>query len=133
MFDAVCDNCGKNCQVPFMPTSGKPIYCSDCFRNIKDDGGDRDRQPRRDYSAPSNSNDNSQKELIAISNKLDRIITLLEKKSQTEIVLQKEVLPSVVEKKPAKTKQAKKSVEETKPKKTTKKASKPKTTTKAKK
>jgi CxxC-x17-CxxC domain-containing protein len=31
MFPAVCDECGKETQVPFQPTSGKPVYCSDCF------------------------------------------------------------------------------------------------------
>jgi CxxC-x17-CxxC domain-containing protein len=31
MFPAVCDECGKQTQVPFQPTSGKPVYCSDCF------------------------------------------------------------------------------------------------------
>jgi CxxC-x17-CxxC domain-containing protein len=31
MFDAVCSNCGKTAQVPFRPTSGKPVYCDDCF------------------------------------------------------------------------------------------------------
>jgi CxxC-x17-CxxC domain-containing protein len=31
MFDAVCSNCGKPTQVPFKPTSGKPVYCNDCF------------------------------------------------------------------------------------------------------
>jgi CxxC-x17-CxxC domain-containing protein len=32
MYPAVCDNCGKATEVPFQPTSGKPVYCSDCFR-----------------------------------------------------------------------------------------------------
>ncbi len=41
MHDAVCDNCGKNCQVPFRPTSGKPVYCSDCFE--KQQGGSSSR------------------------------------------------------------------------------------------
>lgn len=31
MFTAVCSSCGKEAQVPFRPTSGKPVYCSDCF------------------------------------------------------------------------------------------------------
>jgi CxxC-x17-CxxC domain-containing protein len=31
MFDATCSNCGKTAQVPFRPTSGKPVYCDDCF------------------------------------------------------------------------------------------------------
>ncbi|NCC70485.1 hypothetical protein EOM09_02795, partial [bacterium] len=39
MFEAVCDECGKNCEVPFKPTSGKPIYCSECFEKMG--GGSR--------------------------------------------------------------------------------------------
>jgi CxxC-x17-CxxC domain-containing protein len=31
MFEAVCSNCGKTASVPFRPTSGKPVYCDDCF------------------------------------------------------------------------------------------------------
>ena len=32
MFSATCSSCGKEAQVPFRPTSGKPVYCSDCFK-----------------------------------------------------------------------------------------------------
>ena len=31
MFTATCSGCGKEASVPFRPTSGKPVYCSDCF------------------------------------------------------------------------------------------------------
>lgn len=31
MFTATCSSCGREAQVPFRPTSGKPVYCSDCF------------------------------------------------------------------------------------------------------
>lgn len=31
MFDATCSSCGKATQVPFRPTSGKPVYCNECF------------------------------------------------------------------------------------------------------
>lgn len=31
MFDAVCAECGKECKVPFNPTEGKAVYCSECF------------------------------------------------------------------------------------------------------
>lgn len=31
MFTATCSSCGNEAQVPFRPTSGKPVYCNDCF------------------------------------------------------------------------------------------------------
>lgn len=31
MFAATCSSCGQETQVPFKPTSGKPVYCSACF------------------------------------------------------------------------------------------------------
>ncbi|OGN87622.1 MAG: zinc-binding protein [Chloroflexi bacterium GWC2_73_18] len=31
MFAATCSSCGREAQVPFRPTSGKPVYCDDCF------------------------------------------------------------------------------------------------------
>jgi CxxC-x17-CxxC domain-containing protein len=33
MFDAICSDCGRKCQVPFKPSNDKPIYCSECFEN----------------------------------------------------------------------------------------------------
>jgi len=41
MFDAVCDQCGKDCKVPFRPSGDKPIYCSDCF---EEKGGNENRR-----------------------------------------------------------------------------------------
>lgn len=35
MFTATCSQCGKEAEVPFRPTSGKPVYCSDCFRSVR--------------------------------------------------------------------------------------------------
>ena len=31
MFAATCSACGQQTEVPFRPTSGKPVYCSACF------------------------------------------------------------------------------------------------------
>ena len=31
MFTATCSSCGREAKVPFRPTSGKPVYCNDCF------------------------------------------------------------------------------------------------------
>ena len=35
MFPARCAECGKNTEVPFEPRSGRPVYCSDCYRKVK--------------------------------------------------------------------------------------------------
>jgi len=31
VFPAVCAQCGKDCEVPFQPREGRPVYCSDCY------------------------------------------------------------------------------------------------------
>jgi len=35
MHKATCSECGKECEVPFKPTEGKPVYCRDCFAKKK--------------------------------------------------------------------------------------------------
>jgi CxxC-x17-CxxC domain-containing protein len=32
MHPAVCSNCGKQTEVPFVPTQAKPVYCRECFQ-----------------------------------------------------------------------------------------------------
>ena len=32
MHKATCSECGNECEVPFKPTEGKPVYCKECFR-----------------------------------------------------------------------------------------------------
>lgn len=34
-FKAVCSDCGKECEVPFKPTEGRPVYCRECFQKHK--------------------------------------------------------------------------------------------------
>lgn len=36
MHSAVCAECGKECQVPFVPNGERPVYCSECFARIKE-------------------------------------------------------------------------------------------------
>ena len=31
MHPTTCSDCGKETMVPFLPTSGKPVYCDNCF------------------------------------------------------------------------------------------------------
>ncbi len=35
MHKAICSECGKECEVPFKPTEGKPVYCNECFEKHK--------------------------------------------------------------------------------------------------
>ena len=60
MHKVVCDKCGVDCEVPFKPTAGKPVLCSDCF---KKEGGGR----KGDSSV----------DLTPILEKLDKIIAIL--------------------------------------------------------
>jgi len=39
MHKAICSECGKECEVPFKPTEGKPVFCKECFA--------KRRRPRR--------------------------------------------------------------------------------------
>lgn len=41
MHDTTCSDCGKETQVPFKPTEGRPVYCKDCFQ--------KHREPRNNY------------------------------------------------------------------------------------
>jgi len=47
MYSAVCDKCGKDCQVPFQPSADKPVFCDFCFRE-KNNRNER-RGERREY------------------------------------------------------------------------------------
>ena len=64
MHDVVCDKCGKNCTVPFKPTSSKPVYCSDCFKTI---------EPSR--KGPGSGC--SEEDIAKINQKLDKIMLAL--------------------------------------------------------
>src|SRR5215831_19979467 len=35
MYPATCSNCGRDTEVPFMPTAGRPVLCRDCFNASK--------------------------------------------------------------------------------------------------
>ncbi|UAL08222.1 MAG: hypothetical protein KRP56_02960 [Candidatus Methanogranum gryphiswaldense] len=44
-FKATCSDCGQECEVPFKPTQGRPVYCKDCFKKHQpEDHGDRRRR-----------------------------------------------------------------------------------------
>ena len=34
MFPVKCSDCGKDTEVPFKPSNGRPVYCRDCYRKV---------------------------------------------------------------------------------------------------
>ena len=38
MTKVTCSTCKAKCEVPFKPTSSKPVYCSDCFSQNRNSG-----------------------------------------------------------------------------------------------
>jgi CxxC-x17-CxxC domain-containing protein len=93
MFDAICDECGNKCQVPFQPRGDKPIYCSNCFGEKKGAGSSDSGRSHSDYS----------EQLTALNGKLDQIIKLLSPEP-LEATTQKEAEAKI---KPAKKKSPK--------------------------
>lgn len=35
MHKAKCADCGADCEVPFKPQEGRPVYCRDCYSKHK--------------------------------------------------------------------------------------------------
>jgi len=35
MHNAICADCKQDCQVPFKPAEGKPVYCKECYSKHK--------------------------------------------------------------------------------------------------
>ncbi len=72
MHAAICADCGAQCEVPFRPTAGKPIYCKNCFR--KGDG------------TPGKTPDQFRDQFEKVNAKLDAILRLLATvRSTTEV------------------------------------------------
>ena len=62
MTKVTCSSCGSKCEVPFKPTSSKPVYCSDCFVKTNKAGSDKI----------------SNRDLDIINEKLDKIMKTLD-------------------------------------------------------
>lgn len=35
LFPAICSQCGIETQVPFRPSGDKPVYCRECYQQLK--------------------------------------------------------------------------------------------------
>lgn len=104
MFEAVCSECGKDCEVPFRPTSDKPVFCSDCFGKTERGGG----------RSNAGNSDQYKKQFEMLNNKIDSILKLLSTgsapKTSSEKIVKEEKPVVKEEKKAEKKKEAKKEV-----------------------
>lgn len=81
LFKATCAECGNTCEVPFQPSSGKPVYCSNCFG--KNDKG------------KSNGSNSSNEQFEILNAKLDKILRALQVTTVVEPVVKKEKVQEV--------------------------------------
>jgi CxxC-x17-CxxC domain-containing protein len=104
MHQAICEACGKSCEVPFRPNGKKPVYCTDCYGKQGGQGSDRGSSfaPKRDFtpdrtpyvpsapsSAPAQNNDRLidglKKQLEAMNSKIDRLVSIMESNARPAV------------------------------------------------
>ncbi|MFA6131464.1 MAG: CxxC-x17-CxxC domain-containing protein [Patescibacteria group bacterium] len=95
MHDAVCDKCGKDCQVPFRPMAGKPIFCEACF----------DRSASN-VEKPQRNSGELMDQFKILNAKIDKLLKILAPSAVEEAVekIEKIEKPEVVEEKKTKAK-----------------------------
>jgi CxxC-x17-CxxC domain-containing protein len=77
MYSAICTECGNKCEVPFRPTGGKPIYCSNCFRKGDNTGGKNVKKFKEQFEL--------------LNAKLDNILKLLTPIVSTDVAREQKV------------------------------------------
>jgi CxxC-x17-CxxC domain-containing protein len=92
-YDAVCSTCGKRCEVPFRPESGRPVYCVECFGAPHDArASSKGKFPSRDFSArpsytPPATGGKSiydlERQIGAMNTKIDTMLRILESMPQS--------------------------------------------------
>lgn len=97
MFKTVCSSCGKECEVPFKPTTGKPVYCSDCFDKVGGRSDDR-RSDRPSFNRPQVPSVDYTKQFEELNAKLNKIIELLTPKTEEGIKPEKPIKTPKVKK-----------------------------------
>lgn len=109
MHQAVCDECGNPCELPFRPTGDKPVYCSSCFERKKETGGGRrgDRFSQNKFGGQKTDlrdSDELKKQLVILNGKMDQLIRAVEAIANIKPTEKKAVkrVPAIKIKKPAK-------------------------------
>ncbi len=50
-FKAICAECGKACGVPFKPSGGRPVFCSECFSKQQDQDGHDSKSHKKPWES----------------------------------------------------------------------------------
>ena len=95
MHQAICDQCGKPCEVPFRPTSGKPVYCNTCFGSKREAGNNRGGGGFGSNISKGN-NDELKKQLEILNVKMDRLIKAVEAMANTKTLVAEEKVKEAV-------------------------------------
>ncbi|MDR3582051.1 MAG: hypothetical protein P4L67_02125, partial [Candidatus Pacebacteria bacterium] len=106
-YDAVCSTCGKRCEVPFRPESGRPVYCVECFgapHDAKTSGGkfpSRDFSARPSYAPPAGGKSiaDLERQIGAMNTKIDTMLRIIE--SMSPRVAPASFVPSPAESEPS--------------------------------
>lgn len=132
MHQTTCAQCGKDCEVPFRPSGDRPVYCSDCFEQRRNDDGNSRESGGRNFGRPNfaerrsysgggdrgntrgNDNGHLMEQLKSLNVKLDKILGLLEPKEVQSITPKIEVAEIVSKPEVIKSKTPKKKVKEEK-------------------
>ncbi|MAF51207.1 MAG: hypothetical protein CMH64_03895 [Nanoarchaeota archaeon] len=64
----ICSSCNKECEIPFKPTTSKPVFCSDCFR----------KRGKEDSNNNHSNGNISNRDIDIINEKLNKIMQALE-------------------------------------------------------
>ncbi len=104
MHQAVCNECGQNCEVPFKPTGDRPVFCSNCFKSQNKDNlrfasksfGGGGRSSNFSGNSGGNAGVNTsgavaKAQLEALNAKLDKILSILLAPNKVAAVVKDEV------------------------------------------
>ena len=102
MFDAVCVKCGNDCQIPFRPSQGRDVFCSNCFE--KSEGTEARRPDRKSFDKSNfgrddsrNSTPNYSAQFEALNAKMDKILQLLVPAPNEIVPLESEIAEAAIE------------------------------------
>jgi len=100
MHKTVCSKCGQQCEVPFIPSGSRPVFCRVCFQ------ANRVSNPMRSENNFSASRPATQaqyrEQFDLLGKKLDKIIELLQPKVVVPVVPVEKALKIAKTKKTAK-------------------------------